>query len=225
MADFSHWDFAEDFDAWDAAALILGVEPSASEDDEARIRVVRERMESDYRRALRYCLADYYDAPPFVDAGACLYSTAIRRLENWAKLTAGHSEDPGEESPRLPTWWANDREAQKFGNQRFTRASLAAWLRQIGQRSVYSFAPDDSTTRAVVADEVDPADLPFELQAANIAFRAVLNGYGASDATFKNRLVDYLTNHFKGLKPEAVKRIATVANPDKEPGRKRRSSE
>lgn len=69
--------------------------------------------------------------------------------------------------------------------------------------------------------DFDPSDLPYELGIANIAFSAVTNGYGDSSATFKNRLVAYLEKEFQ-LSPEAVHRIATVANPDKAPGRKRR---
>jgi hypothetical protein len=75
---------------------------------------------------------------------------------------------------------------------------------------------------------IDPADLPEELSAANIAFRAVSNGYGDVNAPFKRRLIDYLEKHYLAKKllasHEAVERIATVANPDKSPGRKRRGS-
>ncbi|MES2189145.1 MAG: hypothetical protein V4454_03420 [Pseudomonadota bacterium] len=69
---------------------------------------------------------------------------------------------------------------------------------------------------------LDPADLPAELDAANIAFRAVTQGYGDPLVTFKNRLIDYLKKNFPNLGHEAVQRIATVANPDKTTGRKKR---
>jgi hypothetical protein len=69
--------------------------------------------------------------------------------------------------------------------------------------------------------DIDPADLPDELSAANIAFRAVTNGHGDQAATFKNRLIDYLEKNFTSLNNEAVQRIATVANPDKGRGRKK----
>lgn len=75
-----------------------------------------------------------------------------------------------------------------------------------------------------IEDKDDPADLPYELHAANIAFRAVTNGHGDKSATFKNRLISYLETNFADLNSEAVQRIATVANPDKTPGRKKRSS-
>lgn len=73
--------------------------------------------------------------------------------------------------------------------------------------------------------EIDPCDFPMELDAANLAFRAVSNGFGDQSATFKNRLVDYLERNFAELKPETMQRIATVANPDKSTGRKKRDKE
>lgn len=85
-----------------------------------------------------------------------------------------------------------------------------------------------STTDPVNAhcrNEIDPCDLPTELDAANMAFRAVSNGYGDMSATFRNRLVSYLGTNFKNLKNDAIQRIATVANPDKSTGRKKRDSE
>lgn len=226
MGDFSHWDFAEDFDAWEAAALILGIEPTDSHGDEARIRVVWRRMESDYGRALARCIEDYYDGPPWASfmAGACLYSNNVRRLERWGRMIASREgESPA--GADLPGWWASHPEAREFENQRFARGNLASWLSQVGLTSAYAFVREASDKLQGAESAIDPADLPVELQAANIAFRAVFNGYGDASATFKNRLVAYLESHFVDLGAEAVKRIATVANPDKEPGRKRRSAE
>ncbi len=80
-----------------------------------------------------------------------------------------------------------------------------------------------ATTQATI--EIDPADLPIELDAANMAYRAVLNGYGNQSDTFKNRLIDYLQTTYTDLKTEAVQRIATVANPDKATGRKKITKE
>jgi hypothetical protein len=75
-------------------------------------------------------------------------------------------------------------------------------------------------------EEVDPSDLPEELDAANMAFRAVLKGYGKPTATPRNRIVAYLNEHYKTVfRPDAIQRIATVANPDKSPGRKNLSAQ
>lgn len=67
---------------------------------------------------------------------------------------------------------------------------------------------------------VAPEDLPDELDCAMQAFRAVHNGYGDRAATFKNRLSAWIAQHRPDLGDEARARIATVANPDKTPGRK-----
>lgn len=66
--------------------------------------------------------------------------------------------------------------------------------------------------------EIDPTDLPTELDAANLAFRAVVNGYGDQSRKPRIRLVDYLKKHYPKFGVEAVDRIATVANPVKTPG-------
>lgn len=74
---------------------------------------------------------------------------------------------------------------------------------------------------AIDNGEIDPLDLPLELDAANMAFRAVSKGFGDQSVTPKNRLIAYLQKHYPDFKKEQVKRIATVANPDKTTGRKK----
>jgi hypothetical protein len=83
----------------------------------------------------------------------------------------------------------------------------------------------DSSVKYAQQSDIDPADLPDELSAANIAFRAVTNGHGEKSKTFRNRLIDYLEKNFTRLNNEAVQRIATVANPDKGRGRKKSNAE
>ena len=72
-----------------------------------------------------------------------------------------------------------------------------------------------------VEKSIDPADLPEELQMANLAFRAVTNGYGGTTDTFRNCVICYLNETYPHLRNEEVKRIATVVNPDKSRGRKK----
>ena len=72
---------------------------------------------------------------------------------------------------------------------------------------------------------VDPADYPPELDAANIAFRAITTGEGDQSATHRNRLIAFLEKHYPHFKAEQIQRIATVANPDKSTGRKKRNLE
>ncbi len=72
---------------------------------------------------------------------------------------------------------------------------------------------------------IDPADLPDELDMANLVFRAVANGYGDKSDTFRNRAICYLKKTYPDLKNDPVQRIATVVNPDKSPGRKKKTTE
>ena len=105
-----------------------------------------------------------------------------------------------------------------YGHDRFFRVSNAArWA----TRMFSSFPIVSKSTESDAINEIDPSDLPFELDAANMAFRAVSNGYGDQAATPRNRLVKYLESHYSHFTKEQVLRIATVANPDKSPGRKK----
>ena len=70
-------------------------------------------------------------------------------------------------------------------------------------------------------ENTEPEELPEELDAANIAFRAVRNGYGEKSATFRNRLIDFLKKNYVNFKNDTVYRVASVANPDKGRGRKK----
>ncbi len=86
-------------------------------------------------------------------------------------------------------------------------------------------AQSDSALASEQQNTLDPSDLPKELDAANMAYRAVLNGHGSEADSFKNRLIDYLKTRYPHFTNDAVLRIATVANPDKAPGRKKQNRE
>lgn len=105
------------------------------------------------------------------------------------------------------------------------REEISRWLAASGLMSEYQFGiPANLGSQSGVGD-IDPSDLPPELDAANMAYRAIENGYGDSASTPKQRLVAYLESHYPSFKPEQVKRIATVANPDKSTGRKKPGKE
>ena len=87
------------------------------------------------------------------------------------------------------------------------------------------FAVERIDPVARLESDIDPQDLPQELDAANLAYRSVLNGCGDQKATFRNRLIAYLEENYSDLPKEAVQRIATVANPDKTTGRKKSNIE
>jgi hypothetical protein len=215
MADLSHWDFAAEFTGYEAAALILGVEPGERHDDEYRVRVVQERLEHDYERAIAQATTESsgFEWPEIIQPRVGLL-VSVKLDELWRDAADGM------DAPL--TNWLMDRRRPQFENQEFSRKELATWLHSAGMKSVYPF---ESMPRPGPVDsdqvDIDPADFPEELQAANIAFRAVSNGFGDQSATFKNRLIEYLEKNYPTLNSEAVARIATVANPDKVRGRKK----
>ena len=215
MNDLSHWNFAEQFSGYDAAALILGIEPRESAGDEHRVRVVADRLKLDYERALgqaKFETRSFDDLEISKPPAGLLVSVKLDKL--WRDAAEGM------DAP-LDEWVFNQRLTQ-FDNQEFARHSISEWLISIAMEPVYRF--DRSQPVKLSSDlesGIDPADLPEELQAANIAFRAITNGYGEGTATFKNRLIGYLEKNFVDLSSEAVQRIATVANPDKMRGRKK----
>lgn len=51
MDDLAHWDFAEQFTGCQAAALILGIEPSRTNTEWHRVQVVINRMALSYEAA------------------------------------------------------------------------------------------------------------------------------------------------------------------------------
>lgn len=218
MTDLSHWDFAEQFSGYEAAALILGIEPvEASGPDHYRFRVVLERLELDYARAVQRAKLESmpFDDEPLKAPSGLLVSSTLEKL--WRAAA------DGEDAPL--DFWIFDAQKPLFENQNFQRRVIATWLNDSGLKSAYKFdkasSPIQQPSNQV---EIDPADLPEELQAANIAFRAVLNGFGDQSATFKNRLIEFLEKNNPSLNSEAIARIATVANPDKVRGRKKQQA-
>lgn len=156
MTDLSHWDFAKQFSGYEAAALILGLEPRESAEDEHRVRVVAERMELDYSLALH---SARWEGNPFFEdlptkqskdaASKHLVSVELDRL--WSDYYEGV------ETP-LSDWLDNKR-ASAFNNQEFSRESIAGWLKRIDQKSLYRFDKDSAVGPLAASTSVDTKSL------------------------------------------------------------------
>ena len=220
--DLSHWDFAEHFSGYAAAALILGIEPASAPRLEHRVSVVKGRIELDYARALQYALNE-------IDAW--IDEELLRDLK------AKRPEDllP---SVRLEKMWRDvsegingadfdlkaDEQLPYFEDQMFTRSAIIRWLNAVAMPSKYRFDRGQNENHGQSRRcGIEPEDLPWELDLALIAFQAVRNGYGDPSATYRNRLEAYLREYYTSLKNSEIERISTVANPDKERGRKKAS--
>jgi hypothetical protein len=216
---------ATDFSIKEAACISLGIEPSDDIDD-PRVRSIERLLHEAYLRSRMSC-------------ESILAQNEVDRSNGVEESCPKYCVDTFEECRALPS-----RELRKtFGGalqhpetqvlvpieldtMRFERDDLKEFFNEC------EFVPDvllfdtifksekGAETAQSIENEIDPTDFPYELHAANIAFRAITKGHGNSAATFKNRLIDYLEKNFTDLTNEAVQRIATVANPDKSTGRK-----
>lgn len=95
------------------------------------------------------------------------------------------------------------------------RGEVVRWLAANGLSSEFKFDLETADTGCL-----DPDELPDELDAANIVFRAYQKRISKSPHTAKQWIANYLEKHFAHFNPEQRKRIAIVANPDKSTGRK-----
>lgn len=224
MNEFEGWDFAIDFSPNEAAALIVGKQPSPKRDEE---------WEPIFRRMqLAYELAFEHHRNTLNPTGERLGSELDPQMLQSDAMSCRHANcSPSDSTVESHLFWdwLQHEPSSDFGNQRFTRMELIRWVGAIGMKSVYQFDRSISLEAATYSGtpytDIDPSDLPIELDAANVAYRAVLNAYGNQSETFKKRLIAYLQENYTDLKPEAVQRIATVANPDKSAGRKKRNKE
>jgi hypothetical protein len=140
MAYLSHWDFAETFPAYDAAALILGLEPRDSEEEWRRINVILDRMNNDFERAKTRVIS--LSGQSGLDAGTELASVYLQALE---RELSGEGYDPlMEDETVLPS-------RIKLETQQFRRQVIVNWLKAIGMNSVYSFELGQSSSVATSA--------------------------------------------------------------------------
>lgn len=222
MVDLSHWDFAQYFDGYDTAALILGFEPRDSAKWKGKITVVEQRLELHFRRALERAHNEIFkldDEPDQLNiftgelpSAALEFAWRVRVLKNNntqinALLGIGSKV--------------------RFDFQSFSRDTIAKWLDANGLVSSYDFGKDGNNLIDLRQDqsEVEPSNLPLELDAANVVFRAFTIQYRDSTLTPKKWLIEYLKKHYGDFKAGQIQRIATVANPDKTTGRKKNGKE
>ena len=170
MTDLSHWEFADEFSGVEAAALILGVEPSKLESDEQRVRVVCNRMSKDYEWLLNW-IKEYTDTAfsrirPQKGASSEWLGKEEKDWFNWLMREKNSQCTRGLESVRmqqaaksasvlnegsLGTFFRHTRTLSKenmiFHFQKFDRAEIIRWLSATGMESIYRF--DRSQNRAI----------------------------------------------------------------------------
>jgi hypothetical protein len=148
--DLSHWDFVENFSGYEAAALILGNDPTDDWIDQSRVSTIVRRMEWHYDIALEkleFELKNRFLKPPNdgCDERISLYSAAMGRL--YFRQFKYREELSYDE-------WLLTTGDISFGAQEFSRTSINSWLSGIGMRSIYPFIQKASKldTPAVAPD-------------------------------------------------------------------------
>jgi Bacterial regulatory protein, Fis family len=139
MEDLSHWDFADEFSGYDAAALILGIEPKTSSGDYS-IGPVEDRLRKDYKKLTQKLMQDRFECdedwgstrgkftqPP--ETG--LLSIALRK--QWDHWFAAKSHTALDKWFRGAYWCDFDR-------QEFDRKTIVNWLKDEGFKSAYDFS-------------------------------------------------------------------------------------
>lgn len=160
MENLTHWDFVENFSGFDAAALILGIEPRESEDDDdSRIRLVIDRMELHYNHALKrhYQEAFNLNSADFQDTEA----DRPFELESVQMNEMRRQSYPADEENPFSGWLSSEHQSQ-FGYQMFSRQAIADWLVANKLNSIYQFKLGQSSvdTEATGHEE---SDICFEL--------------------------------------------------------------
>ena len=130
MTDFSHWDFAENFSGYDAAALILGIEPTEGSNEQARIGPVVTRMKKCYL-ASRSTVADV-QRQDGSNADFNKYLLPKKLLSNGLLARVAQPRNGLD-------IWLNDVRCFGFDEQEFSRDELTRWLSVIRIKSIYQF--------------------------------------------------------------------------------------
>ncbi len=148
MDSLAHWDYAQQFSGYEAAALIVGIDPNKqnmSSMDQSGLKVVLERLELNYQHALMKHAHEgmnmAIDGHEVSENGfpCALTSLSLNRL----RLI----NDSDHEDLSFSEWLLDER-ASSFGAQRFSRDTIANWLDACHLDSVYAFkrAPENRTT-------------------------------------------------------------------------------
>lgn len=138
MATLSHWEFAAHFSGYDAAALILGLEPRESSVDDSRIRVVIDRMALHYNQALK---RHYHEAFQIgIENFQAMEAARPFELESITMNELHSLCDLGDDDPQFSEWLASNQ--SQFDNQILSRYVVADWLDAIGLASTYQFRLD-----------------------------------------------------------------------------------
>jgi hypothetical protein len=222
MKALSHWDHAVDFTGEEVAALVLGIDPATSGDAPLPTRPMLDRLREAFDWAVEWQIANETGEAP--DLGALGVTEQILRSRSLKAIVADSRAGVVDDHRLMEILMEPNRWV--FSVQRFDRDEVIRWLEENAVNSAYQFNPMSPRAPAGLAGlgDFDPSDLPEELDAAIIAWTEVKKGWGLPSETAKQKISSYLDERYFHLSQEARNRIATMANGDKRPGRRKNNN-
>jgi hypothetical protein len=139
VESLKHWNYAQQFSGFEAAALIVGINPNDTimpDMDQSGMKVVLERLELNYQHAMmkhaHESLNMTIDGYEVSENGFAFALTSL----NLNRLRLLNDSD---DENTLFAEWLLDEKASSFGAQRFSRDEIADWLDACQLDSVYPF--------------------------------------------------------------------------------------
>lgn len=213
MNDLSHWHFAEHFSAYDAAALILGLEPRESETEQWRVGVITDRMQLDYKKALTRFSFEINPPADFRDYDSQPLRTELMSVQ--LDDLCRNCWEMGHETP-LIDWLANHR-LTKFENQEFSRGAIIRWLGAIGMKSEYLFSRNEHLQPAAPKGRWPWGDHHTEalghLQAAALRFWTHYDASDKSTANTNVQVSEWLQKE-RNVSKTLADSMASILRPD-----------
>lgn len=216
MDSLAHWDFAVQFSGYEAAALILGIDPGKPESptsDQSPIKAVFERLALHYDHALQRQFVEAYKAQvvdeqdietnrPFE-----LISVSMHSLRNqW---------DANQEDTEFTDWLVGRQSA--FAEQTFSRDVIADWLDANELVSVYRFKLDEHRPDAEVSGRWPWGNHHTEMLGhLEAAARKFWVNYDPTDSTTAptNEMVSTWLSKERGLSKIKADSIASILRVD-----------
>lgn len=210
MTNLSHWMYADDFTAREAAFLILGVDPSSSDAGNHNASHIKKRLDGAYNNAVKaficqtgadlgYDFYESFDALPKQAASECasvheqLWSIELE--DGLCKLIDGN-----EESENLVI---------RIHEPRFSRKNLAKWLRENRLVSAYQF---ETTGARISSAQGHTTYLTAKLEEANKKFWTLYDPSDRSTAPTNEQIAIWLMG--QGVSKRTAEVMASMLRAD-----------
>lgn len=169
MPDLSNWSYADDFTPFQAACLIVGLDPAEISQDQ-RVLHVMCRMEKAYQITLDAVAWEVWGPPE--DEDLAVYCPRYAPDQSYAplpclKLEASRYAWTEKGSEEIKDW-LNDADSRNFKEQRFSARVLGDWVARSGQKTAFSFCGEASQHASSVS--LHTTDLSQEDREFGISF-------------------------------------------------------